>query len=152
MEALQKVLLGLPAAEALTYWPGQEEDMDTSGSFADVLSGLPESLEELLALIKDGHLKQEEVDTAATVLQEQGLVVRNTQSGLERLVLDRGNWLSEAALPLLIDFFLSCSFGTSKVRPKKKYAAYSKEAERQHIAFGKKQAMRYYLLSILASR
>jgi hypothetical protein len=51
-----------------------------------------------------------------------------------------------------VDFFLSCSFGSSKVRPKKKYAAYSKEAERQHIAFGKKQAMRYFLLSILASR
>lgn len=150
MEALQKVLLGLPSSEALNSWPNPQGDMDMTVDINELIRGLPDSLEELLTLVKEGNVTQAEVDKAAEALQEQGLTVQVTQEGLERVMVIRGNWLSEATIASLAQYF--CVYTQSKVRPKKKYAVYAKEAERQHISFGKKQAGRYYLLSILVGR
>jgi hypothetical protein len=71
---------------------------------------------------------------------------------LETLIVEKGRLISEEQLGTLINYFLQFPFKSEKVKPKKKYTAYLKEAERQGLAFGKKQGMRYYLLSLLLTQ
>jgi hypothetical protein len=76
MEALQKVLLGLPTSEALNSWPVfMSVDQDSTSALLEAVSLLPDSSPDVLRLIQQSPLSVGCVELVAKKLMEFNLLV-----------------------------------------------------------------------------